>query len=475
MKKIHQIWQQLSDIGLKDSMRYRFQQRVKLSNQVSIVIAFIAFFYAVLDAFSYEDKAVFSMLTLLIFSSSIPLLNHLGFNVFSRLIISLVPPLSTLALNLSIKLGNPDKIGLAHYISPRMLIISMVVIPLVLFTSQELPYLIVALLVTLLVGIWGYDWAHDYLQIHIQDRGFETVSYGVIYEDIVLMLVVLLIALFFLRRLNYQYEIRTDRLLAEAKEKNQQLNEREIHLKQSLEEVEKSRQEDQRRSWEAKGLARFANLLRASADEERIYHVLLSGIVKYVEANQGGLYLVNEDWEGETEIALASCFAYTKEQHESSKFKLGEGLIGQCIADNQLKHLREIPETYIKIRSGLGNMSPRALVVVPISFQEHTEGAIELAFLEDVPDYKISFLQKLSENIGAIIANNKVNTRTKQLLEEARQMSSQLQTKELQTREHLEELELAQAEMARKEKVYLLEIQALEEKLQAVNASNHSS
>ena len=59
--------------------------------------------------------------------------------------------------------------------------------------------------------------------------------------------------------------------------------------------------------------------------------------------------------------------------------KIGEGIHGQSLADNQPVLLKDIPEEYIDIQSGIGNSKPRFIYLLPLVFNDKSRLIIELA------------------------------------------------------------------------------------------------
>ncbi|MDX2306595.1 MAG: GAF domain-containing protein [Microscillaceae bacterium] len=468
MNVLIKLWRLLTNIGVYQDLSFQLQQRIRLSNQLSLIVSLSALSFIIIDIFTYGYFTALPMLVLFLVGSSIPLFNHIGFNGISRLILSVAPPLGTLILNLSIKLNHPEKIGLIHYITPRMIIIAFISIPLILFTTGESLFLGIALSLILFMGTMGYGYAHEYFNVSYKDLNIEASYYDqIIREDIILLLLILVLGLLFFRYLNFQYETRTTRLLFEAQEKNKKLNERETHLERTLEEVRKSREEDKKRNWESKGLARFANLLRSRADEDKLYNILLSGIVKYVDASQGGLYLLDQDKftsEGVKEVNMVACYAYSRQKIEQKTFQSHQGLIGQCLASAKTLTLTDIPDDYLKISTGLGYTKPRFLIVLPISFHDHVQGVLELAFIKNQEAYKIRFLEKLSENIGGIIVGSKINENSSQIYKEYQQTLHKLKIKEEENAFLREQLNKSSTEQEMKEEKKLDQTYELENK-----------
>src|SRR6185503_9302928 len=54
-------------------------------------------------------------------------------------------------------------------------------------------------------------------------------------------------------------------------------------------------EEDNRRNWATSGLAQIGEILRSSDNTKELYDNIITFVVKYVNNNQGGLFLLNED------------------------------------------------------------------------------------------------------------------------------------------------------------------------------------
>jgi hypothetical protein len=142
-----------------------------------------------------------------------------------------------------------------------------------------------------------------------------------------------------------------------------------------------------------------------------------------------------------------------------------EGLIGQAYMEGNLIYLKQIPQQYINITSGLGDAPPRVLVVVPIKSTQGVEGVLELAAFKEFLPHQIDLLEKLSESLGAYIFNNKTNEKTRKLLEQSQKMSDDLRHQDEELRKNLDQLKAIQEAMKKKEVYYQRRIEALEKEL----------
>jgi GAF domain-containing protein len=450
------FWKQISSIGVHADFDLPFQQRVRLSNQLSLIILLCALFFLTQFILKQEYKVAILMAVMASCSVMIMAFNYMRISVLARFILSLIPHLGTLASNISKKIFIQEEIGIIHYISPRLVMIASIIVPLILFTRKENLFLFFAWVIILVDSIFLFDQLHQYYHITYQDLGLETaaLAYSMVYEDMILIAVIISLAMLFFRVINARYETQTQQLLEESEQKNNALKQRELDLKTTLLQLEEGRLKDFQNTWTATGLAQFADLLRELNQNEKFYARLLSEVVKYVEVHQGAFYSLKPDDDGKPMLQLKSTYAYGKEQMEKNQsFYLNEGLIGQTGATGKTQYLTQVPENYTSIASGLGQATPKYLLIVPLQFNQQLQGVLELASFEEFPPYKITFLDKLSETIGAFILNFRNTIQTQQLLDESQQM--------------YQVMEQFHQEFTEKEQQYLDKIEMLEREMES--------
>src|SRR5690606_9000781 len=110
---------------------------------------------------------------------------------------------------------------------------------------------------------------------------------------------------------------------------------------------------------------------------------LISNVVKYVKAKVGGLFILEEEEDGSSHLQLQACYAYDRKKFISKRLEVGEGLVGQAYLEGQSVYLTEVPDEYMIITSGLGDTSPRSLLIIPLRTNERIEGILELASLNE--------------------------------------------------------------------------------------------
>ena len=125
---------------------------------------------------------------------------------------------------------------------------------------------------------------------------------------------------------------------------------------------------------------------------------LLSKIANKFQIVQGLIFIKNQDNE---KFSIKSTYAYYSDEMPED-FTFGEGLTGQVAKNKKPLNIKEIPEGYIKILSGLGEGVPSNLLIFPvIDKNNEVIGIVELAsfinFEKGMEDQFIEFFKSISE------------------------------------------------------------------------------
>ncbi|MEO0332681.1 MAG: GAF domain-containing protein, partial [Bacteroidota bacterium] len=255
-------------------------------------------------------------------------------------------------------------------------------------------------------------------------------------------------SVFILVQQNQASEKKAAHLLAEAKETNETAKQSEQELKESLKQLEEAQEEERQRQWVAEGLAQTVSILRENDDLQGMGDQIISHIIRYINANQGGLFIVDEQDSNKC-LRLQACYAYGRKKFRKKTIAIGEGLLGQTYLEKEYNYLTDIPQDYVDITSGLGKATPRALLIMPLMINEEVEGVLELASLKEFKPHEIEFIQTLSENIAATLRNGRVSAQTKTLLEESQQQAEEMQAQEEEMRQNMEEMQATQEQSER--------------------------
>ena len=233
-------------------------------------------------------------------------------------------------------------------------------------------------------------------------------------------------------------------------------------------------QENERRNWINEGLAKFVDLLRKTDDIEMFYNLILSNLIKYIGANQGYFYVVNDQNKEDVFMEIAAVYAYGKQRYleEKNQIRFKQGLVGQAWFDMDTLFFTEIPEEYVKITSGVGEATPRCIAIIPLISNDEVVGAIEIASFSVLDNYKIEFVNKLSETLANAISSLKTSANTLKLLEQSQMLTADLREQEEEIRQNMEEMNATQEEMERKEREMNRRMNELENELLELRNKN---
>mgnify|MGYP006283504579 FL=1 len=229
-----------------------------------------------------------------------------------------------------------------------------------------------------------------------------------------------------------------------------------IHMRESLQKArkeEKTRKEEERKQrWVNEGIAKFADILRQNNEDlHKLGYSIISNLVEYLEANQGGIFILNDEDKNDIHYELIGAYAFNKKKIMERHIRLGEGLVGTAAIENETIYMTRIPQDYINITSGMGGTNPDSLLIVPLKIEEDVLGVLEIASFKEFEQYQIEFVEKIAENIASTISSVRVNLKTSELLEKSQQQAEEMSAQEEEMRQNMEELQATQEESARRE------------------------
>ncbi len=209
--------------------------------------------------------------------------------------------------------------------------------------------------------------------------------------------------------------------------------------------------EDKKRKWVAEGVSIFIdNIKQSISGMTEISYTLISGMVKYIDANQGGIFFI-DDLENPQKMILYASYAYDRRKYYEKEIHRGEGLIGAVWNDKETMILKDIPQEYIAISSGLGGARPHHLIIVPIKDEDKVFGAIEIASFNAFECHHIELIQRTAEKMASNFQAIKIQKRTEELLHTAQLQAEELRAQEEEMRQNIEELAATQEDFVRRE------------------------
>jgi len=239
----------------------------------------------------------------------------------------------------------------------------------------------------------------------------------------------------------------------ELKDANDPLGEALVNLRNNLksntEEQQNRKMEDDQRNWISEGLATVGDILRKPFENmEEFSHSIISYLVKYLNANQGGFFLIEQDEDDVRYIDLKASYAYDRKKFANKRVEWGEGLIGTCALEKESIHMTNLPDGYLEITSGLGLATPDNLLIVPLITQDEVLGILELASFNSIEKFEISFVKSVAERTAITISSLWSSIRTASLLKESQSQAEVMAQQEDKMRQNMEQLKETQEQAA---------------------------
>ena len=224
-----------------------------------------------------------------------------------------------------------------------------------------------------------------------------------------------------------------------------------------------SRDVAERQDWLKSGISRLDEVMRGDPDIDTLVDKVMTEIATYLDAQVGALYLVGAG--NEPLLTLKGSYAYTKRKNLSNVFKFGEGLVGQAALEKKQILLKNVPEDYIRVTSGLGERVPRFICVTPFLYGRRVKGVIEIGTLNEVTERELEYLSQVMPALAIAVQSGESRTELASALHESQQLTEELQTQQEELQTTNEELETQTQRLSESEET----LKAQQEELQVSN------
>ncbi|HEX8120487.1 MAG TPA: HAMP domain-containing protein, partial [Solirubrobacteraceae bacterium] len=219
-------------------------------------------------------------------------------------------------------------------------------------------------------------------------------------------------------------------------------------VNQMIENLRVTTERNAQQDWLNSNLARISGLMQGQRDLSQVSRLIMSEVTPLVSAQHGAFFLNSENGDPENaELRLIASYGYKERKNLSNRFKHGEALVGQAALEAKPILITQAPEDYVRVSSGLGEASPRNIIVLPVLFEEQVMAVIELATLHEFAEVDQTFLEQLSETLGVVLNAIMANQRTEELLEQSQSLTRELQERQEELQSQQEQLRRSNAEL----------------------------
>jgi GAF domain-containing protein/HAMP domain-containing protein len=198
-----------------------------------------------------------------------------------------------------------------------------------------------------------------------------------------------------------------------------------------------------RGDWQKGGRAGLAQELRGELEPEEVADRSVAFLARYLGAPLGALYYRESD--GALGLLGRYAPAAAPGVAPAPRFRHGEGLVGQAALGSEISVIESPSEGHLRIRSGLAEGSPRAVVFLPLVHLGRVTGVIELAVLAPWTEEAAELLLSVRDTVAIAIEVAIGRSATRALLAETHQQNAELEDARRRLEQKADELATASA------------------------------
>ena len=231
------------------------------------------------------------------------------------------------------------------------------------------------------------------------------------------------VSVFFIVRLHYRYTMRKyieymsqslDTVFTDAADKTFLKANADLHpyyiqlekLKNTLHKKDETRQE----------ILNVVNSVAVNMDFENVLEDLLPKLLVVTGSNCCAFYSLNTQT---NKLEIKKSVGFSKNIYSEFDISLGEGFIGEAALKNQTTVCVDIPDDSVYlIRTFLGKLKPRNMLIAPIFYHDQMTGVIVFASIQVYTHEELEMVEMIKYYVGIAVANGNTFEKTKRLSNE---------------------------------------------------------
>jgi PAS domain S-box-containing protein len=160
----------------------------------------------------------------------------------------------------------------------------------------------------------------------------------------------------------------------------------------------------------------IVNSAASSIELEKLLESFMPKLVEILRSSWGCFYLANN---ATNKLEIKSSVGFGKNVYKEFDLTIGEGFIGMAALKREPVIVTDIPDdTVYMIKTFMGTIKPKNIMLVPIINQEQLMGVLALGSIYAYTNDDIELVNLIKYYIGAAIANSVVYERSKRLANE---------------------------------------------------------
>ncbi len=204
------------------------------------------------------------------------------------------------------------------------------------------------------------------------------------------------------------------------------------------------------------------DLLRPERELESFGDKLLRFLCDFTKSNSGILFIQDEN----DEFQLTNQFAFENTSNTRSKFKSGEGLLGQVVLDMKPTIINDVPDGSLTIKSTFVNIEPSSILLLPFYHHNKTIAIVELLHKNNFDKKDLEFLNGINLTVATFLFAIKSEMKTEEFLKQVQNQAEELEAQQEELRQINEEIRYQRDLLQASEE----ELRTSEEELQEKNA-----
>jgi CheY-like chemotaxis protein len=201
--------------------------------------------------------------------------------------------------------------------------------------------------------------------------------------------------------------------------------------------------ERDRADWLKEGHAGLSRELRGELEPGEVAARAVRFIARYVEAPVAIFYAVEKDGS----LSARAHYGADASELGALRFAPGQGMVGRAAIDQELSVITDLPSSYLRVKSGLGEARPEAVVLLPLAHVGRVIGVLELAVLKPWNAARTELLSAVQETLAIALDVADARAALRALLAETQRQAEQLAAQEEELRATNDELRSQQEEL----------------------------
>jgi CheY-like chemotaxis protein/HAMP domain-containing protein len=205
--------------------------------------------------------------------------------------------------------------------------------------------------------------------------------------------------------------------------------------------------ERDRADWLKEGQALLSDEMRGDSEPGALAFAVVRCLARRTGAVASALYLLEDGGlrlRGRFGIEDAAEFTALDPLQGATR---GEGLLLEAMRSKTLLAVEDVPENYLKVRSGLGESTPRSLLFLPLARAEETVGVLELALFKLDTGNIRELLASVQEMLVIGFQAARSRAALRDALERSQRQAERLATQEEELRANNQELQSQHEEL----------------------------